>query len=76
MSEDTRKRYRCDCVCGKTFYACKSIFQEHFGKDDGGHGSCPQCNAFYNLTFDAENECMELTKWDDYIDKLKKEKNL
>ena len=73
MSEDKRKRYRCDCPCGNTFWACKSIFQEFFKNDKAGHGSCPECKTFYNLTFDAENECMKLTKWEDYIEKCKKE---
>ena len=75
MSENNKKRYRCDCFCGNTFLACKSIFQE-WGKDDAGRGSCPRCNTSYNLTFDAENECMKLTEWDEYIETPEKEREI
>lgn len=72
MSEDKRKRYRCDCSCGKTFYSAKSIFQEGFGMLDMGRASCPTCDISYQLTVDEENKCMKLTKWDEYIEKRKK----
>lgn len=71
--KDTRKRYKCECPCGNTFWACKSILQQNFGSPELGSGSCPKCKVYYNLTVDEENECMKLTKWDDYIEKRKKE---
>ena len=67
--KDERKRYECNCKCGKTFYACKSIFQE-LGQLDLGHGSCPECFAFYNLSVDEENSKMILTEWNDYLKKM------
>lgn len=72
MSEDTRKRYRCDCVCGHTFWATKSIFQT-WGVDHAGHGRCTKCDVFMNLTFDAENECMIVTPWEEHIKKKQEE---
>lgn len=68
--EDNRKRYECNCPCGKIFYATKSIMQE-WGILDRGHGSCPQCKTFYNLTFDEQTEKMILTLWDDFVKDLK-----
>ena len=69
------KRYRCDCPCGKTFYATKSIFQSEFGMPECGRGSCPDCETFYNLTVDEENNRMILTKWDEYLEKRKKQQS-
>lgn len=66
--KDERKRYECNCYCGKTFYACKSIFQE-WGILDKGHGSCPECKTFYNLSVDEENGKMILTEWNKYLNK-------
>jgi len=65
---DTRKRYYCKCpVCGKEFWACKSILQEDFEMADKGHGTCPKCKTFHNLTVDEENERMIVTPWKEYL---------
>lgn len=66
MIEDTRERYKCECPCGNIFYAAMSIFQS-WGVLDAGHGSCPECNAFYNLTLQKEFKSMKLTPWNEYI---------
>ena len=73
MSEDKRKRYKCECKCGNTFYACKSIFHQ-MGMNENGCGSCPECQTFYNLTLDEENERMILTEWIEYIEGRRGEK--
>ncbi len=71
--EDTRKRYNCKCpICGREFWACKSIAQEAFGMPEAGHGSCPGCNTFHNLTFDEKNEVMIITPWDKFMEEKKK----
>ena len=45
-----RDKLTCICpVCGYEFWACKSIAQE-MGALECGHGSCPGCNTFHNLT--------------------------
>jgi len=72
MKKDTRKRYKCDCSCENVFYATKSLAQ-CMGKLDAGHGSCPKCKTFYNLTLDEENDRMILTRWEKYIEKIKSE---
>ena len=69
--EDKRKRYKCECKCGGVFYACKSLFQE-MGELDKGHGTCPKCETFLNLTFDEKNEKMVLTEWNEWIEKRKR----
>lgn len=71
MMEDTRERYKCECPCGKVFYAAKSIFQ-YWGILDAGHGSCPECKTFYNLTVQEETKSMKLTPWDEYVASIKK----
>jgi len=70
--EDKRQRYECECTCGFTFYACKSLFQQ-WGLIDSGSGSCPKCKVFYNLTLDEENKKMILTEWEKHM-KNRKEK--
>ena len=70
--EDNRKRYKAQCpICGKEFYACKSIAQE-MGMDDGWHGSCPKCSTFLNLTFVPELEEMKATEWNEWLAKREK----
>lgn len=67
---DTRKKYHCKCpICGHEYWACKSLFQEAFGMQDMGCGSCPKCRTFHNLTVDEENELMIVTSWEDYTKK-------
>lgn len=61
------KRYKCDCKCGNVFYACKSITQS-WGILDAGHGSCPKCKTFYNLTVDEDNDRMILRPWEEYLE--------
>lgn len=73
--EDKRKKYRCNCLCGKTFYACKSIFHE-MGILDRGGGSCPYCKKFFNLTVDEENNKMILMDWDEFVKKLEFSKKI
>lgn len=75
MTEDIRKRYECKCpICGCIFWACKSIAQEDWEMPEAGHGSCPNCNTFHNLTFDEENRQMIVTPWDQFI-RERNEKN-
>lgn len=75
MDRDNKKRYSCKCpICGHEFWACKSIFQEHFGMKERGCGSCPKCKTFHNLTVDEANERMIVIPWDEYIERLKNEK--
>lgn len=69
--EDTRERYKCECPCGKVFYAAMSLAQS-WGSLDAGHGSCPECKTFYNLTVQEETKSMKLTPWDEYIENRKK----
>lgn len=70
MKEDNMKRYECKCpVCGRIFWACKSIAQEDWNMLEAGHGSCPGCNTFHNLTFDKENQRMVVTPWEEFIKK-------
>jgi hypothetical protein len=57
------------CVCGNTFFAALSIAQRDFGMNDAGHGRCPKCNEFLNLTYDPELQRMKTMKWDDYVQK-------
>ena len=69
------KKY--DCVCssyGHEFTAALSMFQE-MGGLDMGHGSCAKCKLFLNLTFDATNEIMICTPWEDYMEKIVNKKN-
>lgn len=54
------------CVCGCEFNVAKSIFQS-WGMNDAGHGSCPRCKEFLNLTYVPEEEKMISKKWDDYL---------
>lgn len=62
-----KERYKAVCcVCGNVFYASKSIAQE-WGVLDGGHGDCPKCNEFLNLTFDCDKQEMKTTKWSDWV---------
>lgn len=76
MEEDNRKRYYCKCpVCGREFWACKSIAQEAWGMPEAGHGRCPGCKTFHNLTFDSENQQMIVIPWEDYIIKKLEVKN-
>ena len=73
MTKDMRKRYSCICpICGKKFWACKSILQEDFGMLDGGCGSCPKCKTFHNLTVDEKNKRMIVMPWEEYINKKEK----
>lgn len=66
-----RKRYAATCcICGHAFYAALSIMQRNFGVNDGGHGHCPGCNEFLNLTFNPEAQRIETMKWSDYVQKL------
>jgi hypothetical protein len=62
-----RDKLTCICpVCGYEFWACKSIAQE-MGARECGHGSCPGCNTFHNLTVDEVNKSMIVTPWDKYM---------
>lgn len=54
------------CSCGHEFSASKSIMQE-WGILDAGHGSCPECGEFLNLTYDPDKEIMVTLKWDDHV---------
>lgn len=75
MNEDKRERYSCKCpICGHEFWACKSIAQEDFGMPDAGHGSCPSCKTFHNLTWDEDNKKMMVKPWDEYIKEIKERK--
>ncbi|WP_018250349.1 hypothetical protein [Orenia marismortui] len=65
MSEEKRYEATC-CVCGNEFFANKSIMQ-HSGINEAGHGRCPECETFLNLTFDPEQEIMLTKKWDDFL---------
>lgn len=66
------KRYKAVCcVCDNVFYAGKSISQK-LGILDGGHGSCPKCGEFLNLTFDYDKQEMETTKWSDWVSTQRK----
>ncbi|PJI06595.1 MULTISPECIES: hypothetical protein [Clostridium] len=61
------KRFKTVCSeCGHTFYACKSIAQE-LGLLDAGHGSCPECKTFLNLTFDKNNNETKTIAWNKYL---------
>lgn len=63
----SKERYRFKCPsCNKEFFAAKSIGQE-LGILDAGHGRCPNCEEFLNLTFNPETNEMDATKWDEYI---------
>lgn len=56
-SVEDRKRHKIVCPnCGKTQYACKSIFQE-IGID-AGCGRCLECNGFMKLVYDADKDVM------------------
>lgn len=75
--KDTRKRYRCKCpICGREFWACKSIAQEDWGMLDAGHGSCPGCETFHNLTFDEKTEEMIVTPWDKFLEEKNKTEDI
>lgn len=52
--------------CGHTFYARKSIAQE-LGLPNAGHGSCPECKTFLNLTFDENSNEMKTMAWNKYL---------
>lgn len=72
MSEFTPKRYPCTCAaCNRIFYAMKSIAQE-WGMNDMGHGSCPKCNQFQNLTFDPATEVMITKKFEKHVAEIKR----
>lgn len=61
------KRFKAVCSeCGHAFYACKSIAQE-LGLLDEGHGSCPKCKTFLNLTFDEKSNEMKTMSWNKYL---------
>lgn len=63
----SKERYSCKCpVCGHEFWAAKSLAHE-MGILDGGHGSCPSCGTFHNLTLDEGNKKMLVKPWDKYI---------
>jgi len=71
-----RQRYRSVCCkCGNVFYACKSMAQE-IGVADAGHGSCPKCNTFLNLTFDEETKEMKTVEWEKYVTGVKKKQEI
>ena len=71
MDEDKRERLSCLCpVCGTEFWACKSIFQEHFGLLDKGLGRCPRCNTLHNLTVDENNKRMIVKPLKDYFENM------
>lgn len=75
MNDKNVKAYPVSCcVCNHKFYASKSIAMD-MGKLDAGHGSCPNCNTFLNLTFVPEQNRMVSTKWEDYLNTLKRNDN-
>ena len=62
--EDARKRYQIICpYCGKTQYACKSIFHE-MGMENGGRGICLECGKAMRLIFNQEVQEMKAEKWE------------
>ncbi|AZR72513.1 hypothetical protein BBF96_03415 [Anoxybacter fermentans] len=64
MSE---KRYPCKCaICDHQFFVTKSILQ-HSGYNECGHGRCPKCKTFLNLTFVPELEIMRSMEWSEYV---------
>lgn len=68
------KRYSCKCSeCGHEFWAAKSIVQ-HWGHNDCGHRRCPNCDTFLNLTFDPEAKIMVTMPWNEYVEKVREER--
>jgi hypothetical protein len=64
------ERYDCRCPkCEYEFVAALSMFQL-MGNLDAGHGSCPSCKLFLNLTFDPNNKKMICIPWEDYLIKI------
>ncbi|MCX4351740.1 MAG: hypothetical protein OSJ60_08885 [Lachnospiraceae bacterium] len=58
------KRYKIICpYCGRTQYACKSIFHE-MGVADGGHGTCLECKEHMRLIFNEKEQLMKAEKWE------------
>lgn len=71
----SKEGYNAKCSeCGYEFQASKSIFQE-MGILDHGHGSCPKCHTFLNLTFNEEKQEMITMNWDKYLKERKGENN-
>lgn len=53
------KTYKVVCpVCGKTMWTCKSIAMEN--GINAGIGDCPYCKAILYMSFNEENQEMDL----------------
>ena len=73
MEEEVEDAKRYDCVCpscNEEFWASLSILQL-MGQLDKGHGSCPECKMFLNLTFEPDSEKMICIPWDTYLETKK-----
>ena len=74
-SKGDQKYYPVECcVCGCEFNAARSILQM-MGQNDAGHGTCPECKQFLNLTYVPQEEKMVSKKWEDYIAEIKDKDN-
>ena len=67
MDQENRYPATC-CVCQHHFEAAKSIAQRAFNMPEAGHGACPKCGTFLNLTFNEAEQRMDTKSWEDWAE--------